>query len=73
MPLLNCQSTNDVKKEIYIPEINFPKFPVLEEYEQKDGKIIVPEEYILQLAEYKIRIEETEQNYNEIKKNIKEE
>jgi len=71
MPLLNCQSTTDVKKEMYIPEIIFPEFPVLEEYERKDGKITVPEEYILQLAEYKIRIEETEQNYNDIKKNIK--
>jgi len=52
----------------YIPEINFPIFPVLEDaLENEDGTVTVSSEWIIELAEYKIRIEETKQNYNEIK------
>lgn len=64
MLLTCCQSA---AKKIYVPELTFPPFPVLEGYERTDGKVIVPEEWITSLAEYRIRIEETERNYREIK------
>ena len=51
-----------------MPEITFPFFPVLEDaQENADGTITVSREWIVELAEYKIRIEETEANYNELK------
>ena len=50
------------------PEITFPAFPTLDGgSENADGSVNVPAEWILRLAEYKILIEETEKNYNEIK------
>lgn len=52
----------------YVPEITFPTFPVLDGGEENiDGNIVVPAEWIVRLAEYKIRIEETEKNYSELK------
>lgn len=52
----------------YVPEISFPIFPALDGgFENADGSVTVPGEWILELAKYKIRIEETEKNYNEIK------
>ena len=51
-----------------VPEISFPAFPVLEnEILNDDGSVTVPADWIVQLAEYKIRIEETEKNYNDLK------
>lgn len=51
-----------------VPEINFPIFPALEnEVLNDDGSVTVPADWILQLAEYKIRIEEMESNYNDLK------
>ena len=51
-----------------MPEISFPIFPALEgESENADGSVTVPADWIVRLAEYKIRIEETEKNYNDLK------
>ena len=51
-----------------VPEISFPAFPVLEnEILNDDGSVTVPADWIVRLAEYKIRIEETEKNYNDLK------
>ena len=51
-----------------VPEINFPIFPALEnEVLNEDGSVTVPADWIVRLAEYKIRIEETESNYNDLK------
>ena len=63
----SCLSTSYIEKP-YVPSLNFPKYPVLEEYERNsNGTVTVPEEWIIRQAEYKIRIEETEKTYNEIK------
>ena len=52
----------------YVPEISFPIFPALDGgIENEDGSVSVPAEWIVELAVYKIRIEETEKNYNELK------
>lgn len=64
MPLISCVTT---RSEVYVPTLNFPKFPELEKYDKVDGGAIVPDDYIIRLAEYKILIAETEKNYKEIK------
>ncbi len=52
----------------YVPEISFPLFPALENgVENADGTVSVPAEWIVELAEYRIRIEETEKNYSGLK------
>lgn len=67
--LMSCVSGRiEYIEKPYVPEITFPAFPVLDGGEENaDGNIVVPAEWILRLAEYKIRIEETEKNYNELK------
>ena len=52
-----------------VPELVFPIFPPLNgAVRNKEEKTVaVPEEWIVRLKEYRIRIEETERNYNELK------
>ena len=66
MLLMSCVSTEYIEKP-FVPDLYFPKFPVLEEYTRNGKDVNVTEEWILRLAEYKIRIEETEKTYNDIK------
>ena len=51
-----------------MPELDFPTFPLAETMENNgDGTVTVNSEWIVQLAEYSIRISETENNYRGIK------
>lgn len=51
-----------------LPELNFPVFPELKnERLNEDGSVTVPADWVVRLAEYKIRIEETESSYNDLK------
>ena len=51
-----------------VPEINFPIFPELEnEVLNEDESVTVSADWIVRLAEYKIRIEEIENDYNDLK------
>lgn len=63
MLLTSCATTKTSEK-VYVPELDFPKFPKLELAEKG---ITVSEEWIVRMAEYKIQIEETEKTYNQIK------
>ena len=66
MLLTSCVS-NTVYK-IVVPDLDFPKFPKADIMnENGDGTITVDEQWIVRLAEYSIRIEETEYNYKELK------
>lgn len=69
MLLTSCASTKiEYMEKPVVPSISFPIFPVLTEATRNnDGTVTVSEDWIVRLAEYKIRIEETENNYNEIK------
>ncbi len=61
-----CVST---RTEYRVPELNWPEFPALEEgLDKGNGRVEVTDEWIVRLAEYRIRIEETEKNYNELKR-----
>ena len=68
-PLTSCISDRiEYIEKPYVPEISFPIFPELDgEKVGADGFVSVPSEWIVRLAEYKIRIEETEKNYNDLK------
>ena len=51
-----------------IPDVDFPEFPLASEIvDNKDGTVTAPAEWIVELEEYRIRIEETEKNYNDLK------
>ena len=70
-PFLGCRTTNvEYVEKPVVPEITFPVFPVLSGAvrNKEERTVSVPEEWIVRLEEYKIRIKETEKNYNEIKK-----
>ena len=69
MLLMSCISakTEYIDRPV-VPEISFPVFPALEnEVLNDDGSVSVPADWIMRLAEYKIRIEETEKNYEDLK------
>lgn len=68
MPLISCATTKTVEIEtVYVPELVFPIFPELKEYEKLNNGVLVSNEYILELSKYKILINETEKTYNDIK------
>ena len=70
-PFLGCRTTNIeyVEKPI-VPEITFPVFPVLSGAvrNKEERTVSVPEEWLVRLGEYRIRLEETEKTYTELKK-----
>lgn len=69
MLLTSCVSirTEYIEKPV-VPSITFPIFPALTEATRNgDGTVTVNEDWIVRLAEYKIRIEETESDYNDLK------
>jgi hypothetical protein len=52
-----------------VPDIYFPDFPPLDSpMRNSDGTVTVSGDWIRRLAEYKIRIEETERTYKTIQK-----
>lgn len=66
MLLMNCKSAKIEKTRV--PEIAFPIFPNLEGgSDNKDGTVTVSSDWLVRLAEYKLRIEETEKSYNDLK------
>lgn len=68
MFLTNCKTTK-VEKVTYIPEIDFPEFPALGEYEiTEDGKVKTDGEYFRKLLIFKTEYEEMISEYNEKKK-----
>ena len=69
MPLTSCATKIKTETETIIPELVFPIMPDLSDYEHKRIKegVIVSNEYIVDMAKYKILIEETEKTYNDLK------
>lgn len=69
MFLVSCKTTKVIEKEVYyIPEIDFPEFPKLGDYEKTGGgKIIVDENYFRQLLIFKTQYREMISEYNDKK------
>lgn len=67
--LTGCASvkTEYIEKP-YLPELNFPIFPELyNDIRNPDNTVVVPGEWIIQLREFQIHYEETENDYNDLK------
>lgn len=65
MLLTSCVST---KIKYVVPDIDFPTFPLVENISNNgDGTVTVDSDWIVRLAEYSIKIKETEDNYMGIK------
>lgn len=67
MLLTSCKSVETVvvEKEV-VPPLVFPPFPVLGDVVRENGRVSVSEEFLIELARYKIRIEETQRNYEDL-------
>ncbi len=73
LPLItSCQSVR-VEYKYIVPDIDFPTFPALDREINSDGSWTIPKESVDDLAEYYIRIQETEKNYNDIKRMLEKE
>ena len=64
--MTSCQSVKTEKVYI-VPDVDFPNFPALEREIHEDGSWTIPKESVDLLAEYYIKIQETETNYKELK------
>lgn len=62
MLLASCISER-IEYRDRVPELVFPPFPSLEGEVVTENGILVPEDWFVRLAEYRLRIEETEKNY----------
>lgn len=62
-PLMSCASPTVEKP--YVPELAFPAFPPIETAE---SGVTVSEDWVIRLAEFRIRLEEIEADYGEFKK-----
>ena len=65
MLLVSCPSTKVIEKTV-VPYVEFPEFPLAEEMTQTEEGVLVPNQWIVDLAEYQIRIEETEKVYKRL-------
>lgn len=70
--LISCQTTKEipvVKLRVVMPDLDFPAFPDLDDgdYERVDGGILVSEDWIIRLAEYRLSIFNTESVYKKVK------
>lgn len=66
--LLSCCASNGTREKVFVPDLVFPAFPSLDKgNENPDEMVSVSKKWLVRLAEYRIRIEETEKNYNDIK------
>ncbi len=69
MLLVGCVSPKVITVEkTVVPELSFPVFPLADSMTlNTDGTVTVPGNWVVRLREYQLRIEETEDTYNEIK------
>ena len=66
MLLTSCVTERIVEKPV-VPELYFPRFPTIDVIERTENGVVFGNQSVVDLAEYKIRIEETEKNYTEMK------
>ena len=63
--IISCQSVR-VEYKYIVPDIKYPEFPLLEREVHKDGSWTITKESVDQLAEYYVKIQESEKSYKEI-------
>ena len=68
LTLLTSCVSNTVYKTV-VPDLDFPTFPKADiMIDNGDETVSVDKKWIVRIAEYSIRIQETEDDYNEIKR-----
>lgn len=73
MFLVSCKTTKEIQIKCYIPEIDFPEFPKLPDYEKTENGILVKDEnYFRQLLIFKESYKSEINKYNEIKTKLEE-
>lgn len=73
MFLVSCKTTKEIQIKYYVPEIDFPEFPKLPDYEITENGILVKDEnYFRQLLIFKESYKSEINKYNEIKKKLEE-
>lgn len=72
MFLVSCRTTK-VEIEYYVPEMDFPEFPTLPDYEIKeDGILVKDENYFRRLLTFKTLYKDLIVKYNEKKEKLEE-
>lgn len=70
--LVSCRTTK-VEIKYYVPEMDFPEFPKLPDYETKeDGILVKDENYFRRLLTFKTLYKDLIVKYNEKKENLEE-
>jgi hypothetical protein len=71
---MSCRTTRTVEKTIYyIPQVDWPEFPELGEYEKiEDGRIATDEDYFRKLLVFKKIYESERDKYNKKKMKLEE-
>ncbi len=73
MFLVSCKTTKEIQIKYYIPEIDFPEFPKLPDYEITENGILVKDEnYFRQLLIFKESYKSEINKYNEKKMKLEE-
>lgn len=65
--MISCQSAR-VEYKYVVPDVDFPKFPILDREVHADGSWTLSKDSVDLLAEYYVRIMETEKDYKDIKR-----
>ena len=69
MSLLSCKTTK-VETRYVMPEIDWPEFPKLPDYEAKNGKVTTDEEFFRRLLVFKELYKNERNKYNEKKEKL---
>lgn len=73
MFLVSCKTTKEIQIKYYVPEIDFPEFPKLPDYEITENGILVKDEnYFRQLLIFKESYKSEINKYNEKKMKLEE-
>ena len=68
----SCKTTTVEKTVYYIPEVDWPEFPELGEYETKDGKVTTDEDYFRKLLIFRTMYLDEQFKYEEKRKLLEE-
>ena len=70
----SCKTISVEEKSVIVPPLVFPIFPDLTDAQvNEDGTVSVSAEWIIQLAEYRLKVEKTQSDYEAIKEIYEEE
>ena len=73
MFLVSCKTTKEIQIKYYVPEIDFPEFPKLPDYEVTENGILIKDEnYFRELLSFKESYKSEIDKYNEKKMKLEE-